>query len=133
MLLHGLLLLLSQAAASAVAASITVGETRVTALSETLVRIEPKGPNGFFDEASFNVVGREGFGEGLPIKKLNSSAAGTWLATSAYNVFVPGPSPPAAICDKTQPHTDAISPRRECHVATRRIMQSVAGQRRMQC
>ena len=106
------LLLLSQLGGSA-AASITVGETRVTALSQTLVRIEPKGPTGFFDDASFNVVGREGFGDGLPIKKLNASAAGTWLTTSAYNVFIPAPSPPAATCGQALPNTDAMSPRRK--------------------
>ena len=88
---------LSAAALSvADAASVTVGDTRVTALSETLVRIEQKGPAGFFDEPSFNVVGRAGFDDGLPISELNKSAAGTWLATSAYHVFVPAGAAPAA-------------------------------------
>ena len=91
-----LLLLLRLEAAAA--GSVTVGDTRVTALSETLVRIEQKGPRGFFDEASFNVVGRDGFGDGLAISTLNTSAAGTWLGTSAYDVFVPSGAAPGTGC-----------------------------------
>ena len=34
---------------------------RVQALSDTLLRFEPKGPMGFYDEASFLVVDRDGF------------------------------------------------------------------------
>lgn len=32
--------------------SITVGDIRVTALSSTLVRVEPKGPKGFEDRTT---------------------------------------------------------------------------------
>jgi hypothetical protein len=38
---------------------ITVGNVRVTALSPSLVRIEPRGPTGFEDRTTFNqVLGR---------------------------------------------------------------------------
>ena len=93
-------LTLSVSASAAVpASSIIVGDTRVTALSSTLVRIEPKGPKGFEDRTTFNVVGRESF-PGLPITTLNSSKTeGTWLATSAYLIHIPsGTSTPSAQC-----------------------------------
>ena len=93
-------LTLAALAAGADATSFVVGSTRVSALSETLVRIEQKGPNGFFDDASFNVVGRAEF-VGLPIHQLNKSAAGTWLATSAYHVFVPAGAAPATCTGPT--------------------------------
>ena len=82
--------------------SLIVGDVRVTALSDTLLRVEPKGPTGFEDRATFNVVGREGF-QGLTLRTLNHSADGTWLAAgSAFEVFVPAPTAsgraPAAQC-----------------------------------
>ena len=92
-----------------------VGDVRVSALSQSLVRVEIKGPKGFEDRATMNVVGRAEFGEGLPIKMLNTSAAGTWLATTAYHVFVPSasaPSPPSSACAATEPGTDAMDAHR---------------------
>ena len=40
------------AVAGAAADSITVGGIRVTAMSSTLVRVEPKGPAGFEDRTT---------------------------------------------------------------------------------
>jgi hypothetical protein len=68
--------------------SFTVGDTRITALSETLIRIEPKGPNGFEDGNTFVAVARSSFA-GVKLSKLNSSASGTWLATTDLHIFVP--------------------------------------------
>ena len=45
---------------------ITVGDVRVTALSDLLVRVEPKGPHGFEDRSTFTAVGRSSFA-GVPI------------------------------------------------------------------
>ena len=94
------------------AASIVVGDVRVTALSDTLLRLEPRGPAGFENRSTFNVVGRDAF-DTLPIAVLNTSAAGTWLGTSSYQVFLPGDSAAAAppSCHpKTA--TDALNPTR---------------------
>ena len=74
--------------------SVTVGNTRITALSASLVRIEPKGPKGFEDRDTFNVIGRSHFSDGLPISLLNQSKAGSWLQTSAYLVYIPKVSDP---------------------------------------
>jgi hypothetical protein len=84
-------LLLSASAATVVmAGSITVGSVRVSALSPTLVRLEPRGPRGFEDRPTFNAVGSiSAKAAGLPVTILNTSAAGTWLATSAYRVYLP--------------------------------------------
>ena len=69
---------------------ITVGNVRVTALSPSLVRIEPRGPTGFEDRTTFNVVGRSSQRPSTTITELNSSkAGGTWLATSSYLVHLP--------------------------------------------
>lgn len=90
-------------------ASVVVGDLRITALSPTLVRLEPRGPRGFENRSTFNVVGRDGF-SGLPIRVLNSSAAaGTWLATAAYLVHLP-PSSGGEPSDQCKPmaDTDAV-------------------------
>eukprot|EP01050_Picozoa_sp_SAG11_P036313 SAG11_NODE_13754_length_641_cov_0.952030_1_plen_175_part_10 len=92
------------------AASITVGDVQVSALSPSLLRVEQKGPTGFEDRATMNVVGRDSFA-GLAILELNTSATGTWLATTAYHVFVPKPAPPptpspSAGCPTVMANTD---------------------------
>jgi hypothetical protein len=94
--------------------SLIVGDVRVTALSDTLLRVEPKGPTGFEDRATFNVVGREGF-QGLTLRTLNHSADGTWLAAgSAFEVFVPAPtaSGRGACASAPAEDTDAIGSER---------------------
>jgi hypothetical protein len=98
------------------AASVTIGDVRVSALSESLVRVERKGPTGFEDRSTMNVVGREKFA-GLAIRTLNASASGTWLATGAYHIFVPTytpPGPPPVACGTggMESGTDAASPHR---------------------
>ena len=56
------------------------------ALSPTLLRVEPKGPDGFEDRTTFMVVDRS-FG-GLDIVKKQETAASTLLSTAAYEVLV---------------------------------------------
>ena len=96
-------------ASTAAANSVVVGDVRVTALSSTLVRVEPRGPNGFEDRTTFNVVGRDAL-PGLPIAVLNTSKSGTWLGTSAFHVHVP--ASPTQQCSP-QPGTDADDPTRD--------------------
>eukprot|EP00729_Bicosta_minor_P014065 gene14065-5516_t len=76
--------------------SITVGDIRVTALSSTLVRVEPKGPKGFEDRTTFMVVDRESFA-GIPISKKSETATSTTLSTASYDVVLTkvGSSPPS--------------------------------------
>ena len=90
--------------------SVVVGDVRVTALSSTLIRVEPRGPNGFEDRSTFHVVGRDAL-PGLPIAMLNTSKSGTWLGTAAYHVHLP----PAAMTKQCspQPETDADQPTRD--------------------
>ena len=57
------LLFASQILVGATASGVIVDDVRVQALSSTLLRIEPRGPMGVFESnATFNIVGREGFG-----------------------------------------------------------------------
>ena len=85
---------------------ITVGDVRVTALSDLLVRVEPKGPNGFEDRATFTAVGRNSFA-GVPIAQTNSSSAGVTLSTAHYSVLLRPPSPPPT-CDAPLTGTDVV-------------------------
>lgn len=101
--------LLNKAAAD----SIVVGDVRISALSPTLVRIEPKGPKGFEDRSTFNVVGRGSFNaSGLAISVLRNTTNGTWLATSAYHVFLPAEVHPEPLSCNPQEGTDAVHPTR---------------------
>ena len=43
--------------------AVIIGDTRISALSPTLLRIEAKGPQGFENRQTFNVIGRDEFGE----------------------------------------------------------------------
>ena len=101
---------------SSSSSSLIVGDVRVTALSSSLVRIEPRGPGGFEDRPTFNVVGRGSFDDGLPLTVINqSAAAGTWLAAgNAYHVLIPpvGPSPSPGKQCSPQTSTDAVNPTR---------------------
>ena len=74
----------------------------------------PKGPVGFENRPTFNIIGRDKFGHGLPIRRLNSSAAGTWLATSAFSVFVPA----AGACTAPLPVADQVDQLRAVTVTT---------------
>ncbi|MDR0431729.1 MAG: DUF5110 domain-containing protein, partial [Bifidobacteriaceae bacterium] len=78
---------LAPAAAVATAQPVVIGDVRVQPLSDTLVRIELKGPNGFEDRATYHAVGRDEFG-GLPATVTNNGIT-TTVSTSAYSVAVP--------------------------------------------
>lgn len=66
---------------------VVVGNLRVTAVSSSLVRVEPKGPNGFEDRTTFMVVDRAGFA-GIPIAVKSDTPTMTTLTTSSYNVLL---------------------------------------------
>ena len=115
-MMRGIALFAAVAPAFATAArggSVIVGNVRVSALSPTLIRVEEKGPTGWEDRPTMNVVGRDEFTP-LELKTLNTSAAGTWLATGLFHVFVPSssPPPPTAACGDVQHGTDGSSPTR---------------------
>ena len=57
LLLH-LLLLSTYARSDAIVVTVNGEDVRVTALSERLVRLEPRGPKGFEDGTTFNVLNR---------------------------------------------------------------------------
>jgi len=59
---------------------------RVTAISPTLVRIEPKGPQGFEDRTTFMVVQRD-MSQALNISR-STTTEGVLLTTSAYSVLL---------------------------------------------
>lgn len=96
-----------QAATTAMSA-VVVGDIRITALSPTLLRMERRGPKGFEDRPTINVVGRNKFNDAA-IETLNHSSSGTWLAAPGYHVFVPAPLPapvPAPKCELASFHQD---------------------------
>ena len=53
----------------------TVGAWRISALSDRLVRVEPRGPRGFEDSQTFSIVGRSKF-EGIALHQLNGEFSG---------------------------------------------------------
>eukprot|EP01044_Picomonas_judraskeda_P022278 COSAG03_NODE_5497_length_1235_cov_1.510563_1_plen_320_part_00 len=65
-----------------------VGAVRVTALSPRLLRIEPRGPLGFWNSTTFLVVNRSGFGTGIPLRTESTNATHATLATDFYSVFL---------------------------------------------
>jgi hypothetical protein len=75
-------------------AEVTVGAVRVQALSDTLLRIEPRGPRGFEDNTTFMVVSRDW--AGVPLTKVKSAGDTTTLATAQVIVTVEQPSTPPA-------------------------------------
>lgn len=64
-----------------------VGDIRVQTLSETLVRIELKGPLGFEDRTTYHIIGRDKYA-GLPATKTNINGK-TRIETSKYRVEIP--------------------------------------------
>ena len=94
---------------------VVVGNIRVQALSASLLRIEPKGPQGFEDRTTFTVVERD-FGAGLPLSLVNSTTAGSsLLSTPVYDIWLHGataPPPPPPSCAKPMLHTDVTKPTR---------------------
>eukprot|EP00656_Telonema_subtile_P045294 TRINITY_DN5154_c0_g2_i1.p1 TRINITY_DN5154_c0_g2~~TRINITY_DN5154_c0_g2_i1.p1 ORF type:complete len:835 (-),score=119.33 TRINITY_DN5154_c0_g2_i1:273-2777(-) len=79
------MLLLCAAAVVSSSTEIIIGNTRVQALSPTLIRVEPKGPLGFEDRTTFTVVDR-GF-RGAELTKHND----TWLSTPDVNIYLASP------------------------------------------
>lgn len=63
-----------------------VGEVRVQVLSETLVRLEVKGRNGFEDRATYHITGRDW--EGAEATMTQDEAA-TTIVTPRYTVTLP--------------------------------------------
>ena len=101
-------------------AEVIVGGVRVQALSETLLRIEPKGPMGFEDNTTFMVVSRDF--AGVPIQRVGSTKGTvTTLTTDKYTISIdqpsappappPAPPGPAPMCSATE-NTDIAGGRR---------------------
>ena len=65
--------------------SVGAGIMRVQALSPTLLRVEPKGPYGFEDRATFTVVNRSF--AGIPVSA-HDTVNGTNVTTPYYSVLV---------------------------------------------
>lgn len=64
-----------------------VGDIRVQTLSETLVRVELRGPKGFEDRTTYHIIGRDGY-EGLPATSTKIDSK-TRIETSKYRVEIP--------------------------------------------
>jgi hypothetical protein len=95
--------LLAVACAQAVSSQVIVGNVRITALTPRLMRVEPKGPNGFEDRTTFMAANR-GFA-GVPILSVQDTSNGTLVTTSFYTILVSQHAPPAA-CAAAMPNTD---------------------------
>lgn len=67
-------------------AEVTVGAVRVQALSDTLIRVEPKGPMGFEDNTTFMVVSRDW--TGVPLTKGPSTGGVTTVSTSKVSITI---------------------------------------------
>ncbi|KAL1527745.1 hypothetical protein AB1Y20_009130 [Prymnesium parvum] len=67
--------------------SVIVDDVRVTAISPQLVRVEPRGPQGFEDRTTFMVASRD-MSRALPLST-TSTPSGTLLSTSHYSVLLP--------------------------------------------
>lgn len=75
---------------------VILGDVRVQMLSDTLVRIEEKGPKGFEDRASFTVTGRDCW---EPVAYTATTADGyTVLTTDRYKVYIPDSAVTPAGC-----------------------------------
>ena len=77
--------------------AVVVDDVRVSALSPTLLRLEPRGPLGWEDDATFGMPGRSAF-PGTGIDVLNKTADGSWLRTDQSLIYVPSASAAAAPC-----------------------------------
>lgn len=93
-----------------------VGDLRVTALSATVLRVEPKGPKGFEDRTTFMVVDRQGF-EGIPITVKSDTPTATTLTTASYDIQLiksatPPTPPQGPTCAAPAMGTDVSGPAR---------------------
>ena len=93
-----------------------MGNYRVQALSPTLLRVEPKGPNGFENRTSFMVVTEPSKWAGIPISKKSEGPEGTLLTTASYNVLLGNstqpPPQPEPTCSSPLAGYDVSSPQR---------------------
>eukprot|EP00038_Savillea_parva_P031202 m.83735 g.83735 ORF g.83735 m.83735 type:complete len:895 (+) comp9559_c0_seq1:81-2765(+) len=100
-------------AAPAPSSTLTIGNYRFTGLSETLLRVEPKGPMGFEDRTTFMVVNRTVF-SGVPLTNEGTSNGNTIVSSPFYKIIL-GPTtapvtPPS--CNHPMTGMDAIAPTR---------------------
>ena len=72
---------------TSVQASEIVGTVRVSFLSETLVRLEEKGPQGYCDEQTFHIPDRASFSEVSAVRTEENGYV--LLSTTSYTVYVP--------------------------------------------
>ena len=91
-------------------------KVRVQALSRTLVRIEPEGPGGFEDRATFAVVGRDSFENQGDLKLLNQSGDDAWVGNDDFSVHLKlrssGPAPGPDACLPVTVGNDVLNPSR---------------------
>ena len=87
---------------------VTFGNVRITAMSQTLLRVEPKGPRGFEDRPTFSIVGRDSF-PGVPLTLVNQTDSTAFLSTVFYNIAV---SQRAPLTPTDYLTGDAANPRR---------------------
>ncbi len=76
----------SGAAATAEGSEAIVGEIRVQALSDTLIRIEKKGPEGFEDRLTYHVASRDWAGVAMTRTEQNGLVR---LSTNLYTIELP--------------------------------------------
>eukprot|EP00045_Choanoeca_perplexa_P013991 m.161313 g.161313 ORF g.161313 m.161313 type:complete len:861 (-) comp16525_c0_seq1:26-2608(-) len=92
------------------AGEVTFGRVRVQALSDTLLRVEPRGPAGFYDNTSFMVVSRAF--EGIDIQQINQTGDEAWFSTDHYDIHItalpvpPSPPPSPDICQVQSTNKD---------------------------
>lgn len=72
---------------TSVQASEIVGTVRVSFLSETLVRLEEKGPQGYCDEQTFHIPERASFSEVHAVRTEEDGSV--CLSTASYSVYLP--------------------------------------------
>ena len=113
-----LFLLLTTAHAASTFPQVTIqfntGKVRVTSLSETLIRFEPNGPNGFEDRTTFTVVDRTSFNGGSDLSILNQTTNEAYLTRTGWDTiylkYQGNGSTPVSSCTPTRPNSDANNP-----------------------
>jgi hypothetical protein len=93
-----------------------LGNVRVTSLSQTLVRFEPEGPNGFEDRTTFTVVDRNSFEGGADLTLTNQTDNEAYLTRtgwdSIYIKYQGNSSKPTPSCKPSRTQSDANDPTR---------------------
>ncbi|MDR0431795.1 MAG: DUF5110 domain-containing protein, partial [Bifidobacteriaceae bacterium] len=87
LVVSGCLTALGVTPATAAVQDVEIGNVRVQPLSESLVRVELRGPGGFEDRSTYHVVGRDDFA-GAPATVTNNGIT-TRVTTANYQVWVP--------------------------------------------